>query len=377
MAEEKLIGLSTLQHYDAKIKGKAGGALAIEGRVITLKAVDGTVLGTVTVPQTVYELASATANGLLSKEGFVKLEGIAEGATKVEENAANGKITINGSEVAVYIHPNGAKLEAGLYKITTDATGHVTAGTAVTKQDLVALGLPAQDTTYSEATQKAAGLMSAADKTKLDGVSAGATKVTASATNGHVNIGDTDVAVYTHEKFTAKASGLYKVTVNAEGHISATTPVTKKDLTDLGLPAQDTTYGLATANKEGLQSAAHFTKVEGIESGAQVNKIETIKINGVSATVNSKTVNLDLTNYVQKEDVASALKYKGSVDTFAELPADAAVGDMYNVKAEWTDDEGKHNAGTNVAWNGTVWDAMATALVITTATNADIDKMFA
>ena len=97
MAEEKLIGLSTLQHYDAKIKGKAGGALAIEGRVITLKAVDGTVLGTVTVPQTVYELASATANGLLSKEGFVKLEGIAEGATKVEENAANGKITINGS----------------------------------------------------------------------------------------------------------------------------------------------------------------------------------------------------------------------------------------------------------------------------------------
>ena len=377
MAEEKLIGLSTLQHYDAKIKGKAGGALAIEGRVITLKAVDGTVLGTVTVPQTVYELASATANGLLSKEGFVKLEGIAEGATKVEENATNGKITINGSEVAVYIHPNGAKLEAGLYKITTDENGHVTAGTAVTKQDLVALGLPAQDTTYSEATQKAAGLMSAADKSKLDGVSEGATKVTASATNGHVTIDGTDVAVYTHEKFTAKVSGLYKVTVNAEGHISATSPVTKKDLTDLGLPAQDTTYGLATADKEGLQSAAHFTKMQGIESGAQVNKIEEIKVNGVSQTINSKSVNIDLSKYVKKEDVASALTYHGSVDTFAELPTDAAVGDMYNVKAEWTDDEGKHNAGTNVAWNGTVWDAMATALVITTATNADIDKMFA
>lgn len=167
------------------------------------------------------------------------------------------------------------------------------------------------------------------------------------------------------------------MTVNAEGHISATSPVTKKDLTDLGLPAQDTTYGLATADKEGLQSAAHFTKVEGIESGAQVNKIEEIKVNGVSQTINSKSVNLDLSDYVKKEDVASALKYKGSVDTFAELPTDAAVGDMYNVKAEWTDDEGKHNAGTNVAWNGTVWDAMATALVITTATNADIDKMFA
>ncbi len=35
------------------------------------------------------------------------------------------------------------------------------------------------DTTYSEATQSAAGLMSAADKTKLDGVEAGATKAVA------------------------------------------------------------------------------------------------------------------------------------------------------------------------------------------------------
>lgn len=70
MAEEKLIGLSTLQHYDAKIKGKAGGALAIEGRVITLKAVDGTVLGTVTVPQTVYELASGRRTAFSPKKAL-------------------------------------------------------------------------------------------------------------------------------------------------------------------------------------------------------------------------------------------------------------------------------------------------------------------
>ena len=32
-------------------------------------------------------------------------------------------------------------------------------------------GIPAQDTTYDEATTAKAGLMSAADKTKLDGMS--------------------------------------------------------------------------------------------------------------------------------------------------------------------------------------------------------------
>lgn len=37
-----------------------------------------------------------------------KLEGIAEGATKVEKSATNGSIKINGTETTVYTHPTGA-----------------------------------------------------------------------------------------------------------------------------------------------------------------------------------------------------------------------------------------------------------------------------
>lgn len=48
-----------------------------------------------------------------------------------------------------------------------------------------------------EATTTAAGAMSATDKTKLDGVVEGATKVEASTTNGNVKIGDTETTVYT------------------------------------------------------------------------------------------------------------------------------------------------------------------------------------
>lgn len=72
----------------------------------------------------------------------------------------------------------GKALSSGLYKITTSSRGHVTAGTAVTKADITGLGIPAQDTTYSAATTSTAGLMSSADKTKLDGIATGANKYT-------------------------------------------------------------------------------------------------------------------------------------------------------------------------------------------------------
>lgn len=48
-----------------------------------------------------------------------------------------------------------------------------------------------------EATTTAAGAMSATDKTKLDGVAEGATKVEASTTNGNVKIGGIETTVYT------------------------------------------------------------------------------------------------------------------------------------------------------------------------------------
>lgn len=88
------------------------------------------------------------------------------------------------------------------------------------------------DTTYSAASQSAAGLMSAADKKKLDGIAAGAN-------------------AYIHPSYTAKSSGLYKVTVDNMGHVSAATAVAKSDITALGIPAQDTTYSSKAAASGG------------------------------------------------------------------------------------------------------------------------------
>ena len=78
----------------------------------------------------------------------------------------------------------GSEFNSGLYKIATNAEGHVTDATEVVKSDITALGIPAQDTTYNAATTSAAGLMSSADKTKLDGIAAGAQKNTITGVKG-------------------------------------------------------------------------------------------------------------------------------------------------------------------------------------------------
>lgn len=170
----QFLDITGLTKYDSLLKGVAGGSLAIAGNVITLKSVSGTSLGTITLPAATYNLATAAADGLLSKEDFVKLGGIAEGATKVEESATNGNLKINGSEVTVYAAPTHTAYAAGLYKITTDTSGAVILASAVSKADITALGIPAQDTTYSAVTTAADGLMLSTDKSKLDGVAAGA-----------------------------------------------------------------------------------------------------------------------------------------------------------------------------------------------------------
>lgn len=73
-----------------------------------------------------------------------------------------------------------------------------------------------------------------------------------------------DKAAYKHPSYTAYASGLYKVTVDASGHVSAATAATKADITALGIPGQDTTYGAATATAPGLMSAADKAKLDGM-----------------------------------------------------------------------------------------------------------------
>ena len=225
------------------------------------------------------DVATQSTNGLMSAADKTKLDGIAE-------NANN------------YTHPSYTARASGLYKVTVDSTGHVSAATAVAKSDITALGIPESDTTYSAATTSAEGLMSAADKTKLDGVTAGANK-------------------YTHPRYTARASGLYKVTVDGTGHVSAAAAVDKSDITALGVPAQDTTYTHPsyTARASGLYKVT-------VDSTGHVSAVAAVDKSDITALgVPAQDTTYTRPSYTAR---ASGL-YKVTVDSTGHVSAATAV----------------------------------------------------
>ena len=76
----------------------------------------------------------------------------------------------------------------------------------------------------------------------------------------------------------------------------------------------------------------------------------------------------DAADYAKKSEIAGAYRYKGSVATVDALPTTGNVeGDVYNVEAD----------GSNHAWTGTAWDNLGGSFTIETATEAEIDALFA
>lgn len=131
-AQENVLYLvmnSTTGHYDIYA--------LVSGEVVLL---DDT-----TVDLSSYATTAAMNTALGGKVDKVDGKGLsANDYTTEEKNKLAG--------LSNYTHPTYAEKAAGLYKVTVDATGHVSAAVAVTKSDITALGIPAQDTTYDIAT---------------------------------------------------------------------------------------------------------------------------------------------------------------------------------------------------------------------------------
>ena len=143
-----------------------------------------------------------------------------------------------------------------------------------------------EQTTIAEATETTAGLMPPSAVTKLKGIDEGANK-------------------YTHPLHTARTRGLYKITVDSLGHVTAVSAVQKSDITDLGIPSSDTTYSLASAYSNGLMSSTQYSKLSGIESGANKTTVD--------ATLSSSSV-----NPVQNKIVYAALPWEYSATFYVD-----------------------------------------------------------
>lgn len=132
------------------------------------------------------------------------------------------------------------------------------------------------------------------------------------------------------------------------GHTSAGTATTVK----LGVFNEDTvSHGLTVIGGEvDIVSSFHINN-----STPDVTTIVD-SINLQSGGENALPTASAVRNAVNqiKTDLGSALTYKGSVDTYDQLPEEAAVGDTWNVAQAYQ----SYPAGTNYAWTGTAWDAL-------------------
>lgn len=67
---------------------------------------------------------------------------------------------------------------------------------------------------------------------------------------------------YTHPTYAPRASGLYNISVDDLGHVNGAEKVTKKDITDLGIPGSDTTISLSDSSPKANGTASAGTSDE-------------------------------------------------------------------------------------------------------------------
>lgn len=132
--------------------------------------------------------------------------------------------------------------------------------TAIAKLNEIAAGIGGEEDDYATVMAAIEGKITAA----MAGIAQGATKVEKSDVNGNIKINGQETVVYTHPAGSAVEAGFKKVGSDANGHVVMGGDVTKEDITKLGIPAQDTTYEKATAEKDGLMSKEDKKKLDGM-----------------------------------------------------------------------------------------------------------------
>ena len=320
----KYLDYSGLSRFLGKITTLLGGKVdKVTGKGLSTNDYDGEAKSLVDK----LALADAAGGALMTTDQASKLAGIEAGANN-------------------YTHPAYTAHASGLYKVTVDASGHVSGAETVVKADITGLGIPAQDTTYSEATTSSAGLMSASDKSKLDGVAEGANNYTLPAATssvlGGVRVGS-GLAVSDGTISVPGMGGAGASQAGTSGLVpGAAAGDQGKFLRADGTWAEpaNTEYSPATQAAPGLMSAADKLKLDAFGSAD---------------------------TYALKSDITNVYRYRGSVATVSALPSTGnTAGDVYDVQER----------GINYAWTGTEWDPLGELFSVDSISNDEIDALF-
>ena len=235
----------------------------------------------------------------------------------------------------IYQYTNGSFHQLDRNPAIINITRSGTTFTA-TKQDGSTFTFTHQDnkTTYSAATTSAAGLMSAADKTKLDGIATGANAYTHPSDGANTgSFGPSDNASPAH----GGTFSVPYVTVNAAGHVTAAstktitlpaapTSVTSASKLTTGRAIDGVTFdGQAAITHYGTCSTAAGTaaKTVACTSYTLVTGSRIIVKFTVTNTAASPTLNVNSTG-------AKAIQYRGAAITAGYLAANRTYEFIYD-----------------------------------------------
>ncbi|WP_052429718.1 hypothetical protein [Paenibacillus borealis] len=237
-AQDKADAAKTAAAADATTKAAAAQAAAATDATAKANAVQANLTSHIGSGGAAHAVATTTVAGFQSAADKAKLDGVAAGANNYTHPAT---------------HPPGIIVQDASNRFVTDtekSTWNAKASTAV-------------------ATTTTAGLESAADKAKLDGIAAGATVVANSASNGVITINGTNATVYTHPNHTGDVTSTGDgVTAIAAGvivdaDVNAAAAIAWSKLSKTGASLADLPTRSAADLSSGTLAAARLPAISG------------------------------------------------------------------------------------------------------------------
>lgn len=264
----QLTGNKSIEELGIARRNEGVSSITRNGTTFTVTRPDGSSF-TFTQQDTTYNDATTIQSGLMSSSDKIKLNGIASGA-EVNQNAfSNMKIGVT-------------TLTADKKTDTLEFVGGANVILGVTPNENKIM-IASHDTTYSDATTSESGLMSATDKTKLDGIESGAEANQNTYSKFIFNNGS---SAYLLEAGSKTDVFQFK----AGDNVSLMNDLTQQNTVIIS--ANDTTYNDATQSAHGLMSTTDKTKLDSISEGANSNIIESVAVNGAVRQVTNKMVNI-------------------------------------------------------------------------------------